>query len=195
MFAVRLGLRQICHRNRSHIRSEYQCVQRYSKQKQPEPKSTKSATNEWKDEFEEQEEHDKPLVDVVKQLRDFKLQQLQDTEDQEKRREAVHETNLMILGDFESLKDKSRDNFLTMLKLFSTRSVHRRNHVEFIYAALKNMRDFGVNNELEVYRALIDVMPKGKFVAESMWQVEFMHYPKQQQCLVDLLEQMEDNGK
>ncbi|XP_075214027.1 uncharacterized protein LOC142320219 [Lycorma delicatula] len=37
-------------------------------------------------------------------------------------------------------------------------------------------------------------MPKGKFVAQNILQVEFMHYPKQQQCiLVDLLEQMEYN--
>lgn len=27
-----------------------------------------------------------------------------------------------------------------------------------------------------------------------MIQAEFMHYPKQQQCVIDLLEQMEDNG-
>lgn len=39
-------------------------------------------------------------------------------------------------------------------------------------------------------------MPKGKFVAQNILQVEFMHYPKQQQCiLVDLLEQMEYNSK
>lgn len=34
----------------------------------------------------------------------------------------------------------------------------------------------------------------GKFIAENMFQVEFMHYPKQQQCAIDVLEQMEDNG-
>lgn len=27
-----------------------------------------------------------------------------------------------------------------------------------------------------------------------MFQAEFMHYPKQQQCAIDVLEQMEDNG-
>ncbi|XP_075225017.1 evolutionarily conserved signaling intermediate in Toll pathway, mitochondrial-like [Lycorma delicatula] len=38
-------------------------------------------------------------------------------------------------------------------------------------------------------------MPKGKFVAQNILQVEFMHYSKQQQCiLVDLLEQMEYNS-
>lgn len=37
-------------------------------------------------------------------------------------------------------------------------------------------------------------MFSGKMVATNMFQVEFMHYPKQQQCAIDVLEQMEDNG-
>jgi signaling intermediate in Toll pathway protein len=37
-------------------------------------------------------------------------------------------------------------------------------------------------------------MPKGKFIPTNLFQVEFQHYPKQQQCIIDLLAQMEDNG-
>lgn len=33
-----------------------------------------------------------------------------------------------------------------------------------------------------------------KFVFTFQWQAEFFHYPKQQNCIVDLLEQMEENG-
>ncbi|KRT81824.1 hypothetical protein AMK59_6248, partial [Oryctes borbonicus] len=75
-----------------------------------------------------------------------------------------------------------------------SRDVHRRGHVEFIYSALKNMEEYGVHKDIEVYKALIDVLPKGKFIPQNIYQAEFMHYPKQQQCAVDLLEQMEDNG-
>lgn len=57
------------------------------------------------------------------------------------------------------------------------------------------MDEYGVSKDREVYKALIDVMPKGKMVATNVFQVEFMHYPKQQQCIIDLLEKMEDNGK
>lgn len=56
------------------------------------------------------------------------------------------------------------------------------------------MEDYGVEKDLQVYKALIDVMPKGKFLPQNIFQAEFMHYPKQQQCIIDLLEQMEDNG-
>lgn len=103
--------------------------------------------------------------------------------------------NLMVRGSFENVKHKNRDVFLTMVKLFETRDVHRRNHVEFIYAALKAMRDFGVHRDLNVYKALIDVMPKGKMIPTNLFQAEFFHYPKQQQCMIDLLEQMEENGE
>lgn len=56
------------------------------------------------------------------------------------------------------------------------------------------MKDFGVHKDLETYKALISVMPKGKMVPENLIQAEFMHYPKQQFCIINLLEQMEDNG-
>lgn len=82
-----------------------------------------------------------------------------------------------------------------MIKIFESKDKHRRNHVEFIYAALKNMDAFGVQKDLATYKALINVMPKGKFIPQNIFQAEFMHYPKQQQCIIDLLEKMEDNGE
>lgn len=103
--------------------------------------------------------------------------------------------NLMVRGSFENISQKNRQTFVTMIKLFETRDVHRRNHCEFIYAALKNMREYGVHRDLTVYKALLDVMPKGKFIPTNMFQAEFSHYPKQQQCIIDLLEKMEESGE
>ncbi|XP_017016774.1 evolutionarily conserved signaling intermediate in Toll pathway, mitochondrial [Drosophila kikkawai] len=99
-----------------------------------------------------------------------------------------------VRNPFAAAQDRTKDTYLTMVEIFQERDVHRRNHVEFIYAALKNMADFGVERDLEVYKALINVMPKGKFIPTNLFQAEFMHYPKQQQCIIDLLEQMEDFG-
>lgn len=101
---------------------------------------------------------------------------------------------LTVRGSFETVKDKNKNSYLTMVDMFLDRDVHRRNHVEFIYAALKNMENFGVHRDIEVYKSLMNVMPKEKFIPRNMFQAEFMHYPKQQQCIIDLLEQMEDNG-
>ncbi|XP_067619618.1 evolutionarily conserved signaling intermediate in Toll pathway, mitochondrial [Eurosta solidaginis] len=97
-----------------------------------------------------------------------------------------------VQNDFAGVSTKTKDSYLTMVELFLERDVHRRNHVEFIYAALRNMADFGVEHDIEVYKALINIMPKGKFIPTNIFQAEFMHYPKQQQCIIDLLEQMED---
>ncbi|XP_019555592.2 evolutionarily conserved signaling intermediate in Toll pathway, mitochondrial [Aedes albopictus] len=95
---------------------------------------------------------------------------------------------------FEHVSTKDKKTYIEMVRVFEGRSVHRRNHVEFIYAALKHMEEFGVHKDLEVYKSLINVMPKGKFIPTNIFQAEFMHYPKQQQVIIDLLEQMEDNG-
>lgn len=102
---------------------------------------------------------------------------------------------MILKGSFEQEINKDKTSYLDMIKVFETKDKHRRNHVEFIYAALKNMEDYGVHKDLAVYKALVDVMPKGKFIPTNIFQAEFMHYPKQQQCIIDLLEQMEDNGR
>lgn len=105
------------------------------------------------------------------------------------------EKRLATLDAFSEVEEKNKDSYLDLLHFYKNRDVHRRGHVEFIYAALKHMKEFGVHKDLEAYKKLIDVMPKGKFVAQNVMQAEFQHYPKQQQCLIDLLEQMEINGE
>ena len=40
----------------------------------------------------------------------------------------------------------------------------------------------------------MDIMPKGIYVPENRIQSGFFHYPKQQECLVDVLVQMSENG-
>jgi signaling intermediate in Toll pathway protein len=48
--------------------------------------------------------------------------------------------------------------------------------------------------DLEAYKKILDVFPKGRFIPENIFQAEFLHFPKQQFCAVDLLEQMEENA-
>lgn len=104
------------------------------------------------------------------------------------------DTELMLRGKFGELTNKNRESFLSMVNLFVDRDKHRRHHVEFIYAALKHMKQFGVERDIEVYKSILDVMPKGKFIPTNMFQAEFMHYPKNQECAIFLLDQMEYNG-
>ncbi|KAI8436020.1 hypothetical protein MSG28_004149 [Choristoneura fumiferana] len=104
------------------------------------------------------------------------------------------EKKVTVYDPFVTKPQKTKETYLEVIKMFEGRDTRRRGHVEFIYAALGRMKEFGVQKDLEVYKALVEVLPKGKMVPDNVFQAEFMHYPKQQQCAVDLLEQMEDNG-
>ncbi|XP_042881028.1 evolutionarily conserved signaling intermediate in Toll pathway, mitochondrial-like isoform X2 [Penaeus japonicus] len=109
------------------------------------------------------------------------------------REKRENETRVSLQGYFSS-DDKSKETFIAACQVFKEKSKHLRGHVEFIYAALRHMEEFGVQKDLETYKELLDLMPKGKMIPQNIFQAEFMHYPKQQQCAIDVLEQMETNG-
>jgi len=106
---------------------------------------------------------------------------------------AVRDSRLVSKELFEDAKAKNRETFKGALEIFKNRDVRRRGSVEFIRAAMKHMKDFGVEKDLEVYKALVDVMPKGIYPAQNVIQAGFFHYPKQQECLLDVLVQMSEN--
>ncbi|XP_015257116.1 PREDICTED: evolutionarily conserved signaling intermediate in Toll pathway, mitochondrial-like [Cyprinodon variegatus] len=89
---------------------------------------------------------------------------------------------------------KTKATFNEVIEVFTKRDVRRRGHVEFIYTALKKMAEFGVERDLSVYNKLLDVFPKEVFVPRNFIQRMFNHYPRQQECGVQILEQMENYG-
>nr|QPB67756.1 ECSIT [Trachinotus ovatus] len=89
---------------------------------------------------------------------------------------------------------KTKATFNKAVDVFIKRDIRRRGHVEFIYAALKKMPEFGVERDLAVYNKLLDVFPKEVFVPRNFIQRMFNHYPRQQGCAVQVLEQMENYG-
>lgn len=101
---------------------------------------------------------------------------------------------VISVDSFKNVEEKSKATYLEMLKMYRLEKF-RSGHVEFINTAMKHMDEFGVSEDLETYKRLVQVMPAGKFVPQNYIQSEFMHYPKHQQCIVDLLQKMEDNGK
>ncbi|XP_077597677.1 evolutionarily conserved signaling intermediate in Toll pathway, mitochondrial [Stigmatopora nigra] len=99
-----------------------------------------------------------------------------------------------VRGDPFAVEDKTKASFTEALEAFSRGDVRRRGHVEFIYAALSKMAEFGVERDLAVYNRLLDVFPKEVFVPRNFIQRMFNHYPRQQECGVQVLEQMENYG-
>lgn len=101
---------------------------------------------------------------------------------------------VISVDSFNNVQEKNKKTYLDMLKMYRMEK-YRTGHVEFINTAIRHLDEFGVNEDLETYKLLIQVMPAGKLVPQNYLQSEFMHYPKHQQCIVDLLQKMEDNGK
>uniref|UniRef100_A0A8C7G4L4 ECSIT N-terminal domain-containing protein n=1 Tax=Oncorhynchus kisutch TaxID=8019 RepID=A0A8C7G4L4_ONCKI len=100
----------------------------------------------------------------------------------------------VIRASLVARKAKTKATFNGVVDVFSKRGIWRRGHVEFIYAALKKVPEFGVERDLTVYNKLLDVFPKEVFVPRNFIQCMFNHYPRHQECGVHLLEQMENSG-
>lgn len=98
---------------------------------------------------------------------------------------------------FRLAPDGARDkaSFVQAVQNFGQHNVHKRGHVDFIYLALRKMRDFGVEKDLAVYNLLLDVFPKEVFQPRNVFQKIFIHFPRQQECGLAVLEQMENHGE
>ncbi|KMQ97209.1 evolutionarily conserved signaling intermediate in toll mitochondrial [Lasius niger] len=99
----------------------------------------------------------------------------------------------LMLQAFANVESKEKETYLDILRQYKSNNDLRRGHVEFIQVALTYMDDFGVNRDLAVYKVLLDVLPKGKFIPNNIFQTMIMHYPKQQHVAIDLLCKMEKN--
>ncbi|XP_063302021.1 evolutionarily conserved signaling intermediate in Toll pathway, mitochondrial [Pelobates fuscus] len=104
------------------------------------------------------------------------------------------QSSLITYEDVFDQEQRSKASFVEVLDLFCNRDIRRRGHVELIEAALKWMPEFGVEKDLEVYNKLLDVFPKEVFVSQNYIQRMFNHYPRQQECAIRVLEQMENYG-
>ncbi|XP_049732908.1 evolutionarily conserved signaling intermediate in Toll pathway, mitochondrial isoform X3 [Elephas maximus indicus] len=90
--------------------------------------------------------------------------------------------------------ERDKASFVQAVQNFKQHSVRRRGHVDFIYLALRQMRQYGVERDLAVYNLLLDIFPKEVFRPRSIIQYIFVHYPRQQECGLAILEQMENHG-
>lgn len=98
---------------------------------------------------------------------------------------------------FRQAPDGAQDkaSFVQAVKNFGQHNVHKRGHVDFIYLALRKMQEYGVEQDLAVYNLLLDIFPKEVFRPRSIFQKIFIHYPRQQECGIAILEQMENHGE
>uniref|UniRef100_A0A914C7X3 Evolutionarily conserved signaling intermediate in Toll pathway, mitochondrial n=1 Tax=Acrobeloides nanus TaxID=290746 RepID=A0A914C7X3_9BILA len=92
-------------------------------------------------------------------------------------------------------EDRNKKTFHAAIAVFmSGRNVHQRGYVEFLNTALKYLKKYDVHKDLDTYKALLNVFPKGPLIPTNQMQKIFMHYPLQQNCCVRILDEMEWNN-
>uniref|UniRef100_A0A8C5QGG2 Evolutionarily conserved signaling intermediate in Toll pathway, mitochondrial n=1 Tax=Leptobrachium leishanense TaxID=445787 RepID=A0A8C5QGG2_9ANUR len=101
---------------------------------------------------------------------------------------------VMPYEDVFAQEQRNKASFLEVIKLYCNKTTRRRGHVELIETALRWMPEFGVEKDLEVYNLLLDVFPKEVFIPQNFIQRMFHHYPRQQECAIRVLDQMENYG-
>ncbi|RWS07641.1 intermediate in Toll signal transduction pathway-like protein [Dinothrombium tinctorium] len=115
--------------------------------------------------------------------------------DRIKKINVIHKDVIIASKQFERV-NKDKESYISLIDSFKKegRAVQRQGQVEFIYGALRCLRDFNLHKDLEVYKALMDVFPKDRMVVRNFFQEAGTYYPKQQFCALALLEEMEYNN-
>ncbi|RWS30520.1 evolutionarily conserved signaling intermediate in Toll pathway-like isoform X2 [Leptotrombidium deliense] len=116
------------------------------------------------------------------------------TNEREEKAHVLHKDVLAVSKHFDK-RDKDKESFLTLIHQFTEETTRKRQpHVEFIYGAMRCMKEFGVHRDLQTYKALMDIFPKGRMRTHNYFQELAVMYPKQQECAITLLDEMEYNG-
>ncbi|CAI4227784.1 unnamed protein product [Auanema sp. JU1783] len=99
-----------------------------------------------------------------------------------------------IEQQFESVPNVERNKKSFMAAIYMFKEKKSRGHVEFINAALKFVKEYGVHKDIDTYKSLLNIFPKGKMIPQTTFQKIFLHYPMQQNCCVKVLDEMEWHG-
>uniref|UniRef100_A0A0N4ZJC7 Evolutionarily conserved signaling intermediate in Toll pathway, mitochondrial n=1 Tax=Parastrongyloides trichosuri TaxID=131310 RepID=A0A0N4ZJC7_PARTI len=90
-------------------------------------------------------------------------------------------------------EDRNKITFHAAIATFKGSRTNNRGHVEFITTALKHMKEYGLHKDLDTYKALLDIFPKGPLIPVTKMQKIFLHYPQHQNCCIKVLDEMEWN--
>ena len=101
----------------------------------------------------------------------------------------------MIAADYFQIERKDKRAFLTIVEDFRQRTSKkdRLGQAEFVYGALKKLKEYDLHKDIEVYKALMNVFPKEIMKPKNFIQYSGFHFPKQQTCALFLLNEMEYN--
>ncbi|KAF5405856.1 Evolutionarily conserved signaling intermediate in Toll pathway mitochondrial [Paragonimus heterotremus] len=100
------------------------------------------------------------------------------------------ERRSMTISRSESRRMKKRA-FLHAIRVYLLRhGKTRRGFNQFARNALEKMAEYEVTEDLECYKAILQLFPTGRMVVTSFLQAEWGHFPRQQNTVISLLQQM-----
>ena len=88
----------------------------------------------------------------------------------------------------------SQDQFKVALQEFVVRDKHRRTHLKFIGTALERVDEFGIQKNIQVYKDMLDLFPKGRFVNRTLFDALWPRRTPQMELALKILQKMEDEG-
>uniref|UniRef100_A0AC34PV66 Evolutionarily conserved signaling intermediate in Toll pathway, mitochondrial n=1 Tax=Panagrolaimus sp. JU765 TaxID=591449 RepID=A0AC34PV66_9BILA len=91
-------------------------------------------------------------------------------------------------------ENRNKATFNAAIQLFQHNRMRTRGLVEFLNTALKYLKEYNLHKDLDTYKALLNVFPKGPLIPTNVFQKVSLHYPLQQHCCVKILDEMEWNG-
>ncbi|KAG5443394.1 hypothetical protein CSKR_113667 [Clonorchis sinensis] len=102
---------------------------------------------------------------------------------------CVHQPSA-VLNRIQSRRLKRRA-FLHAINVYLERyGKTRRGFNQFALNALDKMPEYEVTDDLDCYKAILRVFPPGRMVVTSFLQAEWNHFPRQQDTVIKLLQQM-----
>ncbi|XP_074593475.1 evolutionarily conserved signaling intermediate in Toll pathway, mitochondrial [Brevipalpus obovatus] len=96
---------------------------------------------------------------------------------------------------FEQQEERNYRTFRQVINDYNDNTIPRDKigSVDFIYGALRKLRDYGLHKEIRAYKDLMDVFPKGIMVPKTPAQQGLGWYVKHQWAAVEILDAMEVN--
>lgn len=94
----------------------------------------------------------------------------------------------------DDITDKSAKTFKNAVDAFNITNRNRQLYIDFVYGALLKIKEYNAHKDIEAYKKLINLFPVGPLRVKSVWQRDNMHYPRHQNCVLFVLETMEQNG-
>ena len=88
---------------------------------------------------------------------------------------------------------KDEKTFIAAIEAFSEHNKNKQLYIDFIYAAIQRMKEYNAHKNLDAYKKMLELFPVGPLRMQSTWQREMMHFPRHQNCVIYLLEHMENN--